>query len=72
MKAIFKGLWKKGFAYIISFITVISVLVGISWLITCGVTKLITLCFGIDFTWGIGTGVWFSLFLIGTVTGGKK
>lgn len=46
--------------------------IGLSWVVTCGFVKLITLCFGIDFTWGIGTGVWLSLFLISTVTGKKK
>lgn len=67
-----KAIFAKGFGFILGYIGTRILLTVLSWLITCGVTKLITLCFGIDFTWGIGTGVWLSLFLIGTVTGGKK
>lgn len=36
----------------------------ISWVITCGFVKLITLCFGIGFTWAIGTGVWLIMRMI--------
>lgn len=35
-----------------------------SWIITCGVIKLITLCFGWEFGWDIATGVWLIMFLI--------
>lgn len=37
---------------------------GISWIITCGIVKLITMCFGLKFTWLIGTGVWLILCLL--------
>lgn len=36
-----------------------------SWLITCGIIKLITLCFGLVFTWSVATGIWLIIFLIG-------
>lgn len=29
-----------------------------SWIATCGLIKLITMCFGLTFSWGIATGVW--------------
>lgn len=29
-----------------------------SWGITCGLIKLITMCFGWKFSWGASTGVW--------------
>ena len=31
---------------------------GFSWIVTCGVIKLITLCFGWQFKWSIATGIW--------------
>lgn len=31
---------------------------GGSWLITCGIYKILTLCFGLPFDWGIATGLW--------------
>lgn len=36
---------------------------ALSWIITCGVFKLITMCFGWEFTWGIATGIWLIMFL---------
>ena len=35
----------------------------ISWLATCGLIKLITLCFGWTFSWLIATGIWLILLL---------
>ena len=37
---------------------------AVSWIITCGVIKLITMCFGWEYSWGIATGVWLIMFLI--------
>ena len=37
---------------------------GISWIVTCGIIKLITLCFGWTFSWGIATGIWFVMMLL--------
>lgn len=31
---------------------------GLSWLITCGLIKLITMCFGWEFEWSTATGIW--------------
>lgn len=31
---------------------------GMSWIVTCGIIKLITMCFGWTFKWSIATGVW--------------
>ena len=42
-------------------ILVIAILVlcyGLSWIVTCGIIKLITLCFGWTFKWSIATGIW--------------
>lgn len=35
----------------------------LSWIVTCGVFKLVTLCFGWEFTWGTATGVWLIMYL---------
>ncbi len=37
---------------------------GISWIITCGMVKLITMCFDLEFTLSLGTGVWLILCLL--------
>ena len=39
--------------------------IGLSWIITCGIVKLISLCFGFAFTWPLATGIWLALGLIG-------
>ena len=44
---------------------VVLIAVGISWILTCGIIKLITLCFGLTFSWAIATGIWLVLCLIG-------
>lgn len=31
---------------------------ALSWIVTCGIIKLITMCFGLTFTWGVATGIW--------------
>lgn len=35
-----------------------------SWGVTCGIVKLITICFGWKFSWGIGTGVYLIFVLL--------
>ena len=44
----------------------------VSWLLTCGVIWLVTLCFGLTFSWAIATGIWLILWLLSSVFGGKK
>lgn len=56
-----KKLLAKG---IFGYIAAVFIIVGISWAATCGIIKLITLCFGIDFSWGIATGIWLILCLL--------
>lgn len=36
----------------------------ISWMIVCGIIKLITLCCGLAFSWLVATGIWLILLLI--------
>jgi hypothetical protein len=37
---------------------------GLSWIATCGIIKLITMCFGWTFKWSIATGIWLVLALL--------
>jgi hypothetical protein len=40
-----------------------------SWLATCGIIKIITLCFGWDFSWAVATGIWLVMCLVKKVLG---
>ena len=37
---------------------------GLSWIITCVIIKLITMCFAMTFRWSVATGVWLILVLL--------
>lgn len=45
-------------------LAIVVIAFGLSWIITCGIIKLITLCFGWTFNWGIATGIWFMMMLL--------
>ena len=53
---------------ILIFILIIVLFLGMTWLVTCGLTKLVTLLLGIDFTWNLGTIVWIIAFVLGCFT----
>ena len=42
---------------------------ALSWIVTCGIIKLITLCFGVTFSWLIATGIWLVFLLLRSVFG---
>ena len=46
---------------------VVITIFGISWICTCGIIKLITLCFGWTFKWSTATGIWLIMFLLSNV-----
>lgn len=48
---------------ILYFAAIILLWCGGSWIITCGLIKLITLCLGLTFKWKIATGLWLILCL---------
>lgn len=56
---------------ILIFIIIYLLALGVSWLLTCGIVKLITLCFGLTFSWPIATGIWLILWLVGSVVNKK-
>lgn len=45
---------------------------GLSYLITIGIIKLITLCFGWAFSWPIATGIWLVLVILEAFLKNKK
>ena len=75
MKIKVKALQKCGTALgCLTAILTVVLLCGISWIATCGLVKLITLCFGWTFSWGWATGVWLVMILLKSVfsTNSKK
>ena len=36
-------------------------------LITCGITNLITICFGLKFKWSVAIGIWLIMCLLSTM-----
>ena len=54
---------------IVALIAIVMFLVlgAISWIITCGIFYLITLCFSLKFSWLTATGVWLVLILLKSI-----
>lgn len=43
---------------------VVAAYVCLSWIVTCGIVKLITMCFGLTFSWSVATGIWLIYILL--------
>jgi hypothetical protein len=52
---------------VIGAVLIMAAVYALSWICTCGIIKLITLCFGWTFSWGIATGIWLIMCLAKTV-----
>lgn len=48
-------------------ILLVAVCYGISWIVTCGIIKLITMCFGREFSWEIATGIWLIICILKSI-----
>lgn len=57
----------EGGVYALIFIMLIVLAYGASWIATCGIIKLITMCFGLTFKWSIATDIWLIMCLAKTV-----
>lgn len=57
----------KGGVSVLIFIAVIAVCYGLSWIVTCGIIKLIAMCFGWTFKWSIATGIWLIICLLQSI-----
>lgn len=50
-------------AGVLAAIVVYLAVCAFSWIVTCGIIKLITLCFGLAFSWKVATGIWLAMYL---------
>ena len=57
----------KGGVTAVIVITILAVCYGLSWIVTCGIIKLITVCFGWTFKWSIATGIWLVMCLLQSI-----
>ena len=48
-------------------ILILALAYGVSWIATCGVIKLITMCFGWTFKWSIATGIWLIICILRSI-----
>ena len=48
-------------------ILIIAACVFLEWIITVGIIKLITMCFGLTFKWSIATGIWLIICILRSV-----
>ena len=58
---------KHGGIVAVVVILLLSVCYGISWIATCGLIKLITMCFGLKFSWAIATGIWLIICILKSI-----
>ena len=49
---------------IIAVLFLMVALTAFSWIVICGIVKLITICFGWTFSWSIATGIWLVMILL--------
>ena len=61
-----KKIAEGGIAAII-FIVIVAFAYGVSWITTCGVIKLVTMCFDLTFKWLTATGIWLILILVSNI-----
>lgn len=55
---------KKGGILAVAIIFILLITFGISWIVTCGIIKLITICFGWNFSWPVATGIWLIIMIL--------
>ena len=48
-------------------ILIIAVCVFLEWIITVGIIKLITMCFGWTFKWSVATGIWLIICILQSI-----
>lgn len=72
MSRILKNKIAEGGKVALIIIIILVVVYGISWIATCGIIKLITLCLGCTFKWSFATGIWLILLLLKSIFNSKK
>lgn len=58
---------KQGGVVAVVVILIVAVCCGISWIVTCGIIKLITMCFGLEFSWVVATGIWLIICILKSI-----
>ena len=58
---------KKKCAAVAIAILILAALLGMSWIVTCGLIKLITMCFGLEFSWAVATGIWLIICILKSI-----
>lgn len=58
---------KEGGLIAVMVIVVLIACYGLSWIVTCGIIKLITMCFGWTFKWSIATGIWLIICILKSI-----
>lgn len=66
-KYLLKSKIKEGGLVAVVVILILAACYGLSWIVTCGIIKLITLCFGLTFKWSIATGIWLVICILKTI-----
>ena len=57
----------EGGAVALVVIGILALAYGLSWIVTCGIIKLITMCFGWAFKWSIATDIWLVMCLLQSI-----
>lgn len=71
MKTILQKLRENGAAAAVIALLVVAIY-ATSWIATCLIVKGIMWCFGLTFSWRIGTGVWLAFILLRSVASAAK
>lgn len=58
---------KQGGIVAVVVILLLAVCYGISWIATCGIIKLITMCFGLEFSLAVATGIWLIICILKSI-----
>lgn len=67
MNKITKNKIKEGGLIAVMVIGLIVICYSLSWIVTCGIIKLITMCFGWTFKLSIATGIWLILCIMKSI-----
>ena len=57
----------EGGTAVLVVIAILALLYGVSWIVTCGIIKLITMCFGWTFKWSVATGIWLIICILRSI-----
>ena len=57
----------EGGAVALVVIGILALAYGLSWIVTCGIIKLITMCFGWTFKWSIATSIWLIICILRSI-----